>query len=668
MDEADFSEDMTYKQQEDLPYDGDFSQMKICMSYNFTLTNDTFPISRAGEDPQEAEAVVPREAFPTALPETWDRMTVASNRRDNDKQCALAPPVPADREDTSKPHVSDTLLHHLSRQQFFRGQGAGSETLPEPLNAEGLGDSDALTNIISRYAKNYYPREQTPEVTGQPSPKKGASNSSKPCCSPGTERENTSPLVTAGKSSHQKDPSLLTGTKGPGDKYKSFLRQTPQRQLAHKASSGNGFRYSQAQVHYQFPDVSKVAPEVKIPRNIVTNKPLTIANRGSCSLRLRNKSTVVQDNAGTLSGSNRVEKQPEQKRKFTEPLQQVQVQPATHTCQEPLTGLEPEKGCLNLTPTPPKDPFSNSYIFQKISQGKQMCQKLEEQTEQLKNKVQEFSKRIKQNSLCCLRDIRLMTKEHVGCLPEPWVSQGREVKGLPRGEATSKELSELTPKMKQKMEKRGHRRTNCGKFSSSNHEKTPHQDWPLGSDPGPSFRPDSGTGLQSNKCEADGNKTQNSQRVCEEDPPKEFYYRYDTPGQDDLNHRGGFTFVQSHVLHENKISSSSCSKAKWIWSWRANSEPFGDKHGSAAGKHPKTYLTPTSDLATPSPHLCFFRIPRIQSLCVSSSTEEIESKILNLPLDHALRTATKLKKTTDQMIKSIAEDLTRAQRWRQQLK
>ncbi|EDL81965.1 rCG28950 [Rattus norvegicus] len=48
--------------------------------------------------------------------------------------------------------------------------------------------------------------------------------------------------------------------------------------------------------------------------------------------------------------------------------------------------------------------------------------------------------------------------------------------------------------------------------------------------------------------------------------------------------------------------------------------------------------------------------------------EEIESKILNSPLDHALRTATKLKKNTDQMIKSIAEDLTRAQRWRQQLK
>lgn len=30
---------------------------------------------------------------------------------------------------------------------------------------------------------------------------------------------------------------------------------------------------------------------------------------------------------------------------------------------------------------------SSSYIFQKITQGKQMCQKLKEQTDQLKTKV-----------------------------------------------------------------------------------------------------------------------------------------------------------------------------------------------------------------------------------------------------------------------------------------
>ncbi|XP_031231076.1 protein AKNAD1 isoform X2 [Mastomys coucha] len=642
MNKADFSEDTTYKQQEDLPYDGDFSQMKMCTSYNFTLTNGTFPVPvevvLAGEDPQDV-AVHCEVRLNTALPETWDKMIEhVSNRHEKDKQCALASPVPADKADTSKSRVSDVSVHHLSGEQFFRGQDTGYETLLETSNAESLDDSNILTNITSCYAKNYRPKEQTPEFPGQPIPQDGSANSSKACCCPGMEGENTSPLekaVTAGKRHHQEEPSFLTRTKGPDEKYKSCLRQTLQRQLPDKASSGDWFRYGQAQVHYQFPDFSKVAPKVKISRNTVTSKPLTIANQVSHS-RLRNKSTVVQDNLGIMSGSgsHRIEKQPKQEWEAIEPLKPIQVQPAEQACQDPLTGLEPEKCHLNLTPTPQKDTFSNPYIFQKISQGKQMCQKLKEQTDQLKNKVQEFSKRIKQDSLCRLQDIRPMTKEHAGCLPGSWDSQGSEVTGLPRGgpqEATSKELSELAPKMKQKMEKRGHRPNNCGKFSSSIHEKTPPQDLPLGSDPGPSFCPDPGTGLQSNKCEAYGSKTRNSQTVCEADPPK------------------------------------ACSKAKWICYWGVNSDPGQDERDPAAGKHLKTYLTSTSDLTTTSPHLHFLGIPRIQSLC-SSSMEEMDSKILNSPLDQALRTTTKLKKATDQMIKSIAEDLTKAQRWRHQLR
>ncbi|XP_021052619.1 protein AKNAD1 [Mus pahari] len=660
MDETDFSEDMTYKQQEDLPYDGDFSQMKMCTSYNFTITNGTSPLSAevalAEEDPQKVASNCEVRQDTTLLA-TWGKMTEhGSSRHDKDKQCTLASPVPADKGDTSKSHVSDILLHQLSREQFFRGAGAGCETLPETSDAEGLEDSDTLINIISCYAKKYYPKKQTPEFTGQPNPPNGSANSSKACCSPGTG-ENASPLeeaMTAVKSTHQEDPSFLTRTKGPGEKYKSCLRQTPQRQLPDKASSGDWFRCSQAQVHCQIPDFPKVAPKGKISRNTVSNKPLTMANQGSHSPRLRNKSTVVKDNLGTTSGSNRVEKQPEQKWKFPEPSKQIQ-----------------DLNLRNIAPIPQKDTFSNSYIFQKISHEKQMCQKLKEQTDQLKNKVQEFSKRIKQDSLCHLQDIRLMNKEQAGCLPGPWGSRGSEVTGLPRGwpqEATSKELSELAPKMKQKMEKRGRRRTNCGKFSSSIHEKTLPQDLALGSDPGPNFCPDPGTGLQSKKCEAYGSKAQNSQRVCEEDPLKEFYYRYDTPGQDNLNHGGGYTFVQPHFLQENKISASSCSKAKWIWSWRVNSEPVQDEPDPAAGKHPKTYLTSISDLVTPSLHLCCSGSPRMQSLCSSNNMEEMESKILNSPLEHALRTATKLKKTTDQMIKSIAEDLAKAQGWRHQLR
>lgn len=44
-------------------------------------------------------------------------------------------------------------------------------------------------------------------------------------------------------------------------------------------------------------------------------------------------------------------------------------------------------------------------------------------------------------------------------------------------------------------------------------------------------------------------------------------------------------------------------------------------------KYPKTYMISTSDLATPSPHLCCLGIPRIQSLCPSDNMEEMESKV-----------------------------------------
>ncbi|KAL6081913.1 hypothetical protein STEG23_003532, partial [Scotinomys teguina] len=514
MDEADFSEDTTCKQQDDLPYDGVFPQMKMRGSYNLTPTNNTPAVSEdivlSGEDPQEKSTCC-KMCQNTAVVGTSDKITkitenVVNHRRDKDKQCTLASCVPAKPGDASKSHISDSLPHQLSREQSLTGQSIGCETLPGTMNADRLDDAAILTSVTLCHGKNYCPKEQSPEFTDQASSKSGAENRTKSNLSPGTAGESTPPLgspVTAGQS-HQEDPSFLSRTKGPG------------------------------------------VESVKCP--------------------------------------------------------------------------------LKLTPTTQRDPSPDSYIFQKISQGKQMCQKLKEQTDQLKTKVQEFSKRIKQDSLCHLQDIRLMTKEHTGCVP----GRRREVTGLPDAgpqEVTSKELSELAPKMKQKKEKGGHKRTNCGKFSSSTHEKTLRHDSPLGSDPGPSFHPDSSTGLQSDKGEDSDNESQNSQRVCSEEPPKEFHYRYDTPGQDDLkNHNGGYTSAQSHFLHENKMSSSSCSTSKCICSPRVNSEPYRDEQDSSRGKHSEIYLTCNTDPATPSTHLRFLRIPGIQSLCDCDSMEETESK------------------------------------------
>lgn len=116
-------------------------------------------------------------------------------------------------------------------------------------------------------------------------------------------------------------------------------------------------------------------------------------------------------------------------------------------CILPYPGTESETKLLKLSSTWQKDRLSSSSsIFQKISQGKQMCQCLKEQTDELMTKVtplelvtnhrsnqsqtwaptpliksysfllqvQEFSNRIKQDSNCHLQDLtEVMTLSQV---------------------------------------------------------------------------------------------------------------------------------------------------------------------------------------------------------------------------------------------------------------
>ncbi|XP_017712946.1 PREDICTED: protein AKNAD1 isoform X3 [Rhinopithecus bieti] len=799
MDEADFSEDTTCKQ-EDLPYDGDLSQIKICNDYSFTSKNDAFEVSSQiifiADDPQE-KAMHNETCGNTAMTMPLGKITEnAANKKDEkEKQWTAALRIPANEGDASKSSVSNILLHHLSKEPFLRGQGIDCETLPEISNADSFEEEAIIKSIISCCNKNSWPKEQTPELTDQLNPKRDGENSNKPG-SPTMTEENTSDLeetVAAGDSSHQENVNILTQIKGPGDKQNSYQGQAPQKQHAEKASSGNRFKHGQGQVHYQLPDFSKIAPEVKNPKNNIINKPLAIAKQASFSSKLREKPAVVQDILETMPESNCVEKQhQEQKGEITEPSQQIQMEPTVHIHQELLTGIESEASLSKLSPTSQKGTSSSSsYIFQKISQGRQMCQKLKEQTDQLKTKVQEFSKRIKQDSPYHLQDKKLVLEklqghlelleqnflatkdkhltlqqqlhkhestvvgdfdperkvegeifklemlledvkekmdeskytsapsppvsspvtlddlastssslsnevpeEHPGHPPRPQGSGGSEATGTPQGgpqEAPKEELCELTPQTylnghhgdttvqnqpdqvamrlssnsgeedprgapgrqdcaettapspscaicrrllewKPKVEKKGHRRIYCGRFSTV-HEKAPHSDSTPNSDTGHSFYSDAGTEMQSNKCQDCGTKIPTSRRACRKEPPKAFL------------------------------------KLKRICSQRVNSKSFKGEHEPTPGKkNLQAFMTYSSDPVTPSPHFYSCRISGSKSLCDFDSTEETKSEILNSALDHALRTATILKETTDQMIKTIAEDLAKAQRWRNRLK
>nr|XP_012323455.1 protein AKNAD1 [Aotus nancymaae] len=834
MDEADFSQDTTYKQ-EDLPYDGDLSQIKICNDYNFTSKKDALEVSNQiifiADDPQE-KAMHNETCGNTAMTMPLGKMTenAASEKSEEEKQRTATPHIPAKEGDASKSSISDILLHHLSKEPFLRGQGIDCETLPEISNADSFEEEAIIKNMISCYIKNSRPKEQTREFTDQLNPQRDGENSDKPSFPTMTE-ENTSELdepVTAGDSGHQENVNVLTKIKGPGDKQNSCQGQAPQKQQSEKASSGNRFKYGQGQVHYQLADFSKIAPKVKIPKDEIVDNPLAIAKQASSS-KLRDKPALVQDILETTRESPCAEKHhQEQKREITETSQQIQMEPTVQIHQELLKGIESEASLSKLSPTSQKGTSSSSpYIFQKLSQGKQMCQKLKEQTDQLKTKVQEFSKRIKRDSPYHLQDKKLVLeklqgrlelleqnflatkdkhltlqqrvhkhestivgdfdperkmegeifklemlledvkekmdeskytsapslpvsfpftlddlastssslsneipKEHPGHPPGPQGSGGSEATGTAQGgpqEGPKEELCELPPQIylnghygdavaqnqpdqvatrlssdsredpkgtsgrqecaettapspsctfcrrllewKQKVEKKGHRRINCGRFSIVLHEKALHSDSTPNSDTGHSFCSDSGTEMQSNKCQDCGSKIPTSRRACREEPPKEFHYRYNTPGRNYSNHSKRGAFVQLHSLDESKNSSSSFLKPKRICSQRVNSKSFKGEHEPTPGKkNLHAFRTYSSDLATPSPHSYSCRISGSKSLDDFDSTEETKSKNLNSALDHALRTATVLKETTDQMIKMIAEDLAKAHRWRNRLK
>ncbi|XP_054420770.1 protein AKNAD1 [Pteronotus mesoamericanus] len=706
MDEADFSEGTTWKPQAGLPHDGGASQTELWDDHHLSLENDLLDvsdqISSAVEDSQgEATPKGTCRNADTALTLGKRNENAVKRKYDKGQPCTTNPHVPAGG-DLPKSNISDILQRHLSKEEFLKGEGINCETLPEISNAD-TSDEAIIKNVILRYVKNSWPKEPTSELPGQLDPKRGGGRGAEPGCSPSTAEESTSVLeetVTAGDGSHRESSNFLPETKRPSHKLKGCQRQTPQNQQTEKTRSDHGFNYDQ--VHYRFSDFSNVAPAGNIHENNIIDKPLPIDKQASFSPELRDRLALVQGILESLSRANYVEKE-EQEKKASDPFRQTEMEPTRHIHQEHLAGIESETSLSKLTSTSQKDPSSSSsYIFQKISQGKKMCQQLREQTDRLKSKVQEFSKSIAQDSPCHVQDERQVLEKlqgHPGLLEQEFVASeekhltlkqqahrhepraGRDfdperkgegeifrVEVLPEEARETTDESRRTPagSRKQSMEKKGLRRTSCGRFPIALQEQTPHSDSMLSSNTELSCCSASGTGLQSNKCETCGTKIPNSPRGCWKEPLREFHYRYNMPGQ---NYGGGSAFVQLRFLNENKNSSPSCSKSNWIYSERANSKSSQDEPEPIPGKNNLTApMTYSSDLASSSSHFHSCRISGRKSSGNFSSIQETKCEGLHSSLDNALRTAIVLKETTDRMIRTIAEDLAKVQRWRNRLK
>lgn len=330
MDKAYFLKDTTSKQQEDLPYDEGFFQVKMYHGYNLTSRHDILDVSNQtnlAEDESQEKATYRETCQEADMTMTLDKMTenAVSETCDKENQCTINLPIPANQEDTSKSNISDILLHHLCKEEFSKDQGINCETLPEVSNNDSF-DETIIKNIIVWHVKNSWPTEQSSELTDQFNSKSDDKNSNKPSCSLTVTEENTSDsdeLVAAGESSHEENSNFLSKIKSLCDKQKSCLWQTPHNQ-AEKANSGNKFKYGHSQIYYWFSNFSKVAPKVKIPKNYIIDKPLITDPQASFSPELRDKSAVGQDISESTSRSNYVEKQ-EQTWETTEPSQLVEV-------------------------------------------------------------------------------------------------------------------------------------------------------------------------------------------------------------------------------------------------------------------------------------------------------------------------------------------------------
>ncbi|XP_049472624.1 protein AKNAD1 isoform X3 [Panthera uncia] len=673
MEEATFSEDTTPKPQEHLLFGRDFSQIKIYNDYNFTSKNDildvSYQIMSTVDDPQK-KATYKEICGNADITKTWDKMTetVVNKNYDKEKQSTINLDIPANERDPSKSNLSDILLHHLSKEEFLKGQGINCETFPEISNAD-CSDEAIIKNIILHYAKNSWPKEQTPEITGPLSPKRDDESSNKPYCSRTMREENTSNLeepVVAGESSYQETSNFLTKIKSLCDKPKSFQGQPPQKQQTEKAISGNWFKYGHDQVHYQFSDFFKVAPKVKIPKNNIINKPLIIDTEASLSPKLRDKSVMMQDILESISRSNCIEKQ-KQKRKTTDSSQQTEVQEFSKSIaqespchlQDKKLVLEKLQGHLELLEQEFRDNREKHLTLKQIHRHESPAVgdfdperevegeifKLEMLLEDVKEKINKG----KYTSAVCLPGSSPIIPDELASTSSPPSNEENpnNTSGRPsRAETASPSCacSHLVFEWKENMEKKGHRRPSCGRCPTALQEKALHADSILGSDTGHSCYSAPGTGLLSDKCQNCGTKSHNSGRTCRKKPPEEFHYRYNTPGENYLYHSERSNFVQLCFLNENKNSSSSCSKPEWICSQTSNPKSSQHEH------------EPIPEKISGSKSLSNLR------------SMETESEILNSSLDHALRTATILKETTDRMIRTIAEDLAKVQRWRNRLK
>ncbi|XP_054837603.1 protein AKNAD1 [Eublepharis macularius] len=357
----------------------------------------------------------------------------------------------------SNSNISDVLSRHFSKEELSSScQLIDCETIPEISYTESFDETilnkmkiSESTMISSLKEKNYLEEIQRKEKCGSID-KNWDLIEGKPFVV--DERVNFS---CERKDCKEDNPQFVTRKEDTIDEELSYSPKPEEDQeqkcFLEMSCSSHKFRYGQHQVHYQLPDFSKVAPKVKIPKGN-SNKSKPIIQRTKSSPNLLGKSIVVN---GILEAMNSLDciaiKNQDEEMNVPEFDQQLELLtkqaeaqnhidhlrfnakmiPSPNSCSPKLgikargTGITSELSTVPpvTVPVKPMVGFSQTSIseqpskrmvsplpsagasavspllLQKATEGEKFSHMLKEQTEELKTKVETFSKYMAQDML-----------------------------------------------------------------------------------------------------------------------------------------------------------------------------------------------------------------------------------------------------------------------------
>ncbi|XP_074044419.1 protein AKNAD1 isoform X2 [Macrotis lagotis] len=453
MSQLDLSGYITDKEQEDLPYGGDLIEKTELFP---THCDETFPLikdmSHTFQQPIFSYTEIPQEETPRCANDTFPETSVI-------KKCSK-------ELYTGFFHIptnNEGLLQHLSKEEFSNAiQPLAGETFPE-LSFKS-SDETILKSLILNCSENSLSRESITEL-----------HKRNDICSQSNHRQFTrkesifdfdfEESVTPGDCFQ--GISHIVGENGNPNYLQTTCRELPpQKCLFERLNPDSGLNSGQNQ---DLPDFSQ-APKIRIPINI-HHSLATVVQQTNSSLILSEKPVIVQNGLETMT-MNFLDRKPQENNEETTDFRQclksmtehiedknlidylgcntkVNVEPLLDVSERVLSGLASNTKVLKST-TELQLPSSPSQLLKKTTNGDNSCQELMEKTKNLKTKVEEFSKRINQDSTS-LKDnkqVLEILKGYLDVLEQSYLFTKEKLQILQNHDKKSTAFGEFDPERK----------------------------------------------------------------------------------------------------------------------------------------------------------------------------------------------------------------------------